>query len=147
MGTVREIGLFATILVSYDGVWRQLPNGTVWSSAIVNYSREPKRMMDIAVTLDHEDDIDAAIALIHTTMAGKPRLLADPAPTVLVASFGPDSVRLSVRLSVRAWTLREEFFPVRWDLLKTLKQRLATAGFAVPQQRTSIQLKGADNTV
>lgn len=142
-GTVREIGLFATILVSYDGVWRQLPNGTVWSSAIINYSREPRRMMDIAITLDHEDDIDAAIALIRDTMAAEPRLLADPAPAVLVANFGPESIQLSVR----AWALRDEFFPTRWALLKTLKQHLAGAGFAVPQQRSSIQLKAADNTV
>lgn len=136
-GTVREIGLFATILVSFDGIWRQIPNSTVWSSAVINYSREPSRMINVTMGIDYDDDVDLAIAIIKDVMAAESRILAEPAPIVAVGELGASSVDILVR----GWTRREDFWATRWDLLKALKIKLGAAGITIPFPQTVISLR------
>ncbi|MDD3445561.1 MAG: mechanosensitive ion channel [Zavarzinia sp.] len=136
-GTVREIGLFATVLVSFDGIWRQIPNSTVWSSAVINYSREPTRMINLTLGIDYDDDADQAIEIIRAVIAAEPRILADPTPIVAVGDLGASSVDILVR----GWTLGSDFWTTRWDLLKTLKRKLGEAGITIPYPQTVISLR------
>lgn len=133
-GIVEEIGLFTTSLVSFDGIWRSLPNSAVWGTPIVNYSRLPNRLINLVVTLNHDDDIDRAMALIRSTLAADPRILAQPEPLVVV-----DALKVAtIDLLVRGWTRRGDFGLARWDLQKTLKARLAEAGLAIPHPQVVI---------
>ncbi|PWR24325.1 mechanosensitive ion channel protein MscS [Zavarzinia aquatilis] len=136
-GTVREIGLFATVIVSADGIWRQVPNSTVWSGTITNFSREPNRRLDITIGIDYDDDADRAIAIIREVVAAEPRILREPEPVVVVATLGASSVDLLVR----AWTTRENFWATTWDLQKTLKATLASEGITIPYPQTVLSLR------
>lgn len=136
-GTVREIGLFATVIVSFDGIWRQVPNSTVWSSTITNFSREPNRRLDITIGIDYDDDADRAIAIIREVVAAEPRILRDPEPVVVVSALGASSVDLLVR----AWTTRDDFWKTTWDLQKTLKATLAAEGITIPYPQTVLSLR------
>ncbi|MCF4166902.1 mechanosensitive ion channel [Zavarzinia compransoris] len=136
-GTVREIGLFATVLVSFDGIWRQIPNSTVWSSAVINYSRESTRMINVTMGIDYDDDVDLAMSIIGDVMAAESRILAEPAPIVAVGELGASSVDILVR----GWVRREDFWATRWDLLKELKIKLGAAGITIPFPQTVISLR------
>ena len=48
-GTVNEIGLFTTDMTTYDGVYRSVPNASLWNTSILNYSRLPTRRLDVPV--------------------------------------------------------------------------------------------------
>lgn len=136
-GTVREIGLFATILVSFDGIWRQLPNGTVWGNPVINYSREPSRMINLTLGIDYDDDAEAAMEIVREVIAAEPRIQAEPAPVVAVGELGASSVDLIVR----GWASREDFWATKWDLQKALKARLGAAGITIPFPQTVISMR------
>lgn len=136
-GTVSEIGLFATVIVSFDGIWRQVPNSTVWGGTITNFSREPNRRIDITIGIDYEDDADRAIAIIRGVIAAEPRVLPRPDPLVVVSALGASSVDLLVRV----WTTREDFWTTTWDLQKTLKATLASEGITIPYPQTVLSLR------
>src|SRR5690606_1782779 len=54
-GTVQEIGLFATELTTFDGVYVLTPNSELWNRAVTNYSRNPTRRHDLAIRIGFED--------------------------------------------------------------------------------------------
>lgn len=136
-GTVREIGLFATVIVSPDGIWRQVPNGTVWGGTITNFSREPNRMINITLGIDYDDDADRAIAIIRDVIEAEPRVLKTPEPVVVVGALGASSVDLFVR----GWTTREDYWKTLWDLQKHLKATLAAEGITIPFPQTVLSMR------
>lgn len=127
-GTVREVGLFATVLVSYDGIWRQLPNGTIWSNPIINYSREPRRLVDITLSIAYESDVEKAMAIASEAMAEDERVLRDPGPSVVVGELSPTGVNLIIR----GWTRSGDFWGAKTSLQQILKSRLGDAGIRIP---------------
>ena len=85
-GTVREIGLFSTIIDTFDNVFISVPNSSIWSSNIINYSRYERRRLDIDIGID----IDSDLAVAETAMmklADDPRVLPDPAPRFIVVNY------------------------------------------------------------
>src|SRR5690625_6224472 len=67
-GTVQEIGLFLTRFVQTDGVHFSLPNSSVWGSAIINYSRNETRRLEIEVGVRYDDDIDLALSTLQALL-------------------------------------------------------------------------------
>ncbi len=96
-GTVDEIGLFTTDMTTYDGVYRSVPNASLWNTSILNYSRLPTRRMDIPVGIAYEDDVEKAMTLLLDHLKQDNRVLSEPAPQVLVTGLGESSVDLSLR--------------------------------------------------
>lgn len=99
-GEVIEIGLFGTRLRTTTGIFVFTNNNRLWNGAITNHSREPRRRIDVNVTIPDT----ANIALIRRTLLGVAkkdrRVLPDPAPAVIVDSFNKDTVSLQMRLWV-----------------------------------------------
>jgi small conductance mechanosensitive channel len=56
-GTVKELGLFASELHSWDGIYQFVPNSELWNKKIINYSRLPTRLVDLAFGVSYEDDL------------------------------------------------------------------------------------------
>src|SRR5690606_6640128 len=59
-GTVREIGLFATQIDTYDGIYRFVPNASLWNQPLSNFTRNPSRMTDIAIGIGYGSDANKA---------------------------------------------------------------------------------------
>jgi len=104
-GSVREIGLFRTSIVTGDGLFVSIPNSGVFSDPIVNNSREPTRLVSFKVPIDHTQDIDKAQALALEVVHANKRVLKTPSPGVAVSELG----EFEVVLSVSAWTLTSDF--------------------------------------
>ena len=103
-GTVVEITLFTTLLKTPDGVFISAPNSQIWNSAIKNYSRNPTRRLDIKVGIAYDDDVDAALEFLES----------------------------SVDLTARGWVATSEFWPTFFDLTRKSKTELEAAGFSIP---------------
>lgn len=96
-GIVVEIGLFGTRLRSTSGLYIFTPNLKLWSSAITNHSREPRRRIDVNITVPESINIGRARkTLLHIATADQ-RILVDPGPTVHVDSFAGDKIVLQLR--------------------------------------------------
>ena len=136
-GTVREIGLFATALTSADLVYISIPNAQIFSSAIINYSREPNRRVNFTVGIDYADDIDTAQKIVMTVLASDARVLKDPQPMAPVGGLGASSVDIIVR----CWVCNSDYWDVLYDLQKRIKLALDAGGITIPFPQQVVALR------
>lgn len=127
-GTVKEVGLFTTELASGDNVKIIMPNGQIWGSAIKNFSANPTRRVDLMMGIDYGDNIDTAMATINRVIGEESRALSDQDSTVAVAELADSSVNIVVRV----WVNAGDYWGVRWDLTKKLKEQLEADGISIP---------------
>lgn len=135
-GTVDEIGLFTTRLHTFDGVYVEAPNSTLWNRTITNYSRLPTRRLDVPVGISYADDIDKAQAALLDLMRSDSRIHKDPAPEVMVLSLGDSSVNLNLR----CWTDAANYWALLFDTTKGAKQRLDAEGITIPFPQRDVHL-------
>lgn len=136
-GTVEELGLISTKLRTFDGVVVYQPNGNVLAGEIKNYSRAELRRFDLAVGVAYDTDLGAALDAARGVLAEEARVLAEPEPLVAVQSLDDDAVTLLVR----GWTLPDELWTVRYDLMRGLKERFAEAGLEIPFPQRDLHLR------
>lgn len=132
-GTVKAITLFVTEMATPDNVHIVVPNAQVWGASVVNYSHHPTRRVDIVVGIDYEDDIDKAMTTIKDLIAADERVHAEPASLVAVTDLGDNSVNFTVRM----WCDAANYWPLKFDMTKKIKEGLDAAGVTIPfPQRT-----------
>ena len=135
-GTIDAINLFTTDMTTYDGIYRSVPNAELWNRNILNYSRNPTRRLDIPVGIAYEDDVEQALDLLLSHLSQDTRVLLDPGPQVLVTGLGDSSVDLTLR----CWTNRTDFWPLRFELNKKVKLWLDAAGISIPFPQRDVHL-------
>lgn len=116
-GVVVEIGLFGTRLRSTSGLYIFTPNQKLWSSAITNHSREPRRRIDVNITVPDTINVAAARRTMLKIATSDKRVQVDPPPTVHVESFVGDKIMLQLR----AWVPTPEYLPTLRDTTEKAK--------------------------
>lgn len=137
-GTVKGITLFVTELATPDNVQIIAPNSQIWGSAITNYSFHPTRRVDIVLGIAYEDDIDQALSAIVDEANRDSRVLADPAPMAAVTDLGDSSVNFVVRV----WCNAADFWPLKFDLTKKLKNRMDAENITIPYPQRTMRMVG-----
>ena len=133
-GTVVEIGVFVTEIRTPEGLLRTVPNSKIWSDSITNCSRLPTRRLEMVVGISYDDDIDKACTLLLKLVQGEGRVLDSPGPEVKVINLGDSSVDLRLR----AWAKREDFWDVKWKLVRDVKYALDQAGISIPYPHVQV---------
>ena len=137
-GSVREIGLFTTIIDTFDNVFISVPNSAIWTSNIINHARYGTRRLDLDIGVSYDsnlDDVEAAMM----ELADDPRVLADPAPRFLVVSYGDSAINIRLR----AYAEYDDFFDLYWDLNRSLKGVLDARGIDIPFPQRVVRHVGA----
>ena len=127
-GSVQEIGLFHTELITNDGVFVAMPNSVIFSGTIINLSREPLRRTNFQVDIDREADVASAQRAILEATSRDARVLKQPAPQVLVDTLSGTQVLLNVHV----WVMNSNFLAVESDLRLLVRRTLNEAGFSPP---------------
>jgi small conductance mechanosensitive channel len=135
-GSVKEIGVFATTLSTPDNVQIVVPNSAIYGSVIKNYAANPTRRNDMVMGISYDDDIAKAISVIERCLKEESRVLEDPAPTVAVAELADSSVNIVVR----PWCTKEDYWGMRFDLLRKMKEELEAAGCSIPYPQTDVHI-------
>lgn len=130
-GTVHEIGLFATTILTPDNVATFVGNNKIFGDNIQNYSANPYRRVDRTAQLNGSMDVNAAIAQLKTQLLTIPNVVASPAPDVEILDFN----LLGPVLAVRPYTHTDNYWQVYFDTNKLLSQ----AGFPAPEQQITIR--------
>jgi small conductance mechanosensitive channel len=138
VGTVKEIGLFATILQTPDGIFVYLPNGQLLGAAIKNFSRNPTRRVDVVVGIGYGDDVVKGLAVAKQVLEGEARALKDPAPETMVVGLGDNSVNINMR----CWVNGGDYFPVLSALQQEIKQRYDAEGISIPYPQRDVHIIG-----
>jgi len=128
IGTVREIGLFRTEIVTDDGNFVSIPNATIFSGTIVNITREATRRTNFTIEVDRSENIDTVQKTVLECLGREPRVLKTPAPTVEVDSLGP----ISTTLTVQVWMDNHDFGGALSDVKKRVRHALEGANVSAP---------------
>jgi len=126
-GTVKEIGLFTTSIVTFENIFITVPNSTIWSATIINHSKLKTRRLDLDIGIGYETDLDVAEKAMFK-LAADARVLKDPAPSFLVVSY--DDSAITVRL--RLYAAYDDYFALSWDLKRQLKSVFDAEGISIP---------------
>lgn len=138
-GTVADINLFITELVTPDNVQIIVPNGQAWGSIITNYSHHETRRCDLSFGIDYDDDADTAMQIILDLARADSRVFDDPEPWVRVTNLGDSSVDLGVRL----WCKADDYWNLKFEMTKAVKEAFDKGGISIPYPHAvEIQKKG-----
>jgi small conductance mechanosensitive channel len=116
-GVVVEIGLFGTRLRSTSGLYIFTPNQKLWNSAITNHSREPRRRIDVNVTIPDTADVALARKTMLKVATSDKRVEVDPRPDVHVEAVTADKIVLQLR----AWVPTPLYLEVLRDMTEKSK--------------------------
>src|SRR6185437_4811794 len=96
-GTVREIGLFTTLIITRDGVYISIPNSAIFGDEILNFTRERTRRVSFTVPVDWVNDLDLVEKTIVDALCADARVLKEPAPTAVVQELQEYAVVMRAR--------------------------------------------------
>src|SRR6056297_2239616 len=127
-GTVKDVNLFITELVTPDNVQIIVPNGQAWGSIITNVSHYDTRRVDLTFGIDYGDDADKAMKIITDLAEADSRVHSDPAPWVRVTNLGDSSVDLTARL----WCDAADYWDIKFEMTKAVKEAFDKGGVSIP---------------
>lgn len=130
-GTVQEVTLFYTVILTLDNKRITVPNGTLMNANVVNYSAEPLRRVDLTFSTARGEDSQAVCAILREAMERDERVLTDPAPFARLTGGDKDSMTFTLR----AWCKNEDYWNVYFDLTETITAALGKAGVKAPATR------------
>ncbi|MBL8205982.1 MAG: mechanosensitive ion channel family protein [Blastocatellia bacterium] len=131
IGTVQEVGLFVTTIHTMDNVRTFVGNNKIFSDTIQNFTANPFRRVELVAQLSHQDNPQAARALLKERLAKLPNVVATPAPEVDILTFTP----MGPVLSVRPFVHNDHYWQVYFDT----NQVISEAGFAIPEQHFHVK--------
>ena len=136
-GTVRDIKLFSTVITTADNQTIYIPNNSIATAIIDNYSKAELRRVDWTVGISYGDDVDVARKAVLAMLAADSRILKDPAPVVWVAALADSSVNLSIR----AWVKNGDYWNVFFEHNEEFYKELPKHGLSFPFPQMDVHMK------
>ena len=136
-GTVRSIGAIYTELTMPDNRRISIPNSSLTNTPIVNFSREGTRRQDLIYSVSYTADIESVFSVLQNLADSEPRILRDPAPKVYLSEHGQCSLNFLLRL----WCKNDDYWDLRFDLMKNGKLALDKAGIEIPYPQLDVHIK------
>jgi len=136
LGSVKEIHIFVTILLTPEKKTVILPNAAVSNGDIVNYTKEGVIRVDMTFGISYESNIKQAKDVLMKIMENHPKVIKDPAPFVGVAELGDSSVNLAVR----PFTVPADYWDVYFNVYEDGKVALEAAGISIPFPQVDVHM-------
>ena len=128
-GTVDDLNIFTTTLRTLDNIKVIISNGAVRGGTIRNFTSTGLRRVDVDFGIDYDDDINNAIEIIKTTANQHNSVLKEPDTPWAKVSCLNDS---SVDIQMRVWCHPDDYWDVRFDLIKSVKEAFDAGGISIP---------------
>ena len=135
-GTVRNMNLVNTTVVTVDNRILIIPNSKIWGGVILNFTGQHLRRTDILYNVSYSEDLDHVQRVLEDLIAADERFLTDPEPIVRVKQFSDSSIDFVVRAYVKT----EEFWETVWALNKAVKQRFDAEGITIPFPQRDVHM-------
>ena len=135
-GTVNAMSLVSTTLLTPDNQRLTIPNGSIWGGVIRNVTAMPTRRVDMTFGIGYADDMDKAAEIIREVVTAHEKVLEDPAPQIEVAELADSSVNFVCR----PWAKTGDFWAVKFDVTKRVKERFDAEGISIPFPQRDIHL-------
>ncbi|HRW12378.1 MAG TPA: mechanosensitive ion channel [Syntrophomonas sp.] len=136
-GVIAEIGIFHTVIKTVDNKKVIIPNGSVTSGVITNYSAYSERRVDLTIGVDYNAKIDHVKATIEKAIVASDKILSDKPIFVRLAEMADSSLNFSVRV----WTRSENYWDVYFDLMENIKNKLDEESISIPYPHVEVVMK------
>ena len=136
-GTVTEIQIFYTRLLTVDNKTVILPNGSLANNSIVNITAQANRRMDISVSVSYSADLKRTKEVLLNVLQKDEAVLKDKERVVFVDELGASGVNLGVR----CWFKQEDYWAGNWRITENCKLALDEAGIEIPFNQLDVHLK------
>lgn len=136
-GTIKEISLFNTVITTVDNKTIYVPNSSISTGIINNYSQAATRRVDWNITISYGDDVEVARRVLIEMMNSDKRVKQDPAPVVYLTSLGDSAVNISAR----AWVDNADYWGVYFDLNERIYNELPKHGLNFPFPQLSVHVE------
>lgn len=137
-GTVTEIQIFYTKLVTPDNQTVILPNGNLANNSLVNVTTQEVRRMDISVGISYNADLKKAKEVLLRVLTEDEAVLKDRDMLVFVDELADSCVKLGVR----CWFRQEDFWQGKWRVTENCKLSLDENGIVIPYNQLDVHLDG-----
>lgn len=135
-GTVAEIGMFYTKLTTPDNKLVQLPNSTIVSANIINFSAQPTRRVELTVSASYDAPTERVLALLSRMAADHPLVLDDPEPMIHVDRYGDSAITYVMRV----WCANADYWTVYYGLMDGLKPAFDAAGIEMTYPHVNVHM-------
>lgn len=135
-GTVQSIGVIYTQLTTADNKRVYVPNSSITSGKIVNYSSQPDRRIEIKIAASYDDPTDRVKGAIMDAVAAEPRVLKSPEPTAAILEYGDSAVTYTLRV----WVRNADYWPVRFALTEALRGAFDRAGVTMTYNHINVHM-------
>lgn len=135
-GTVQEIGLFYTKLNTTDNKLVQLPNSTIVSQNIINYSSEDQRQVELKVSASYDAPTELVRQTLRELVQAHPLIRREPEPLIRVYAY-QDS---AIQYLVRAWCDNGDYWTVYFDLMDGIKPAFDRADIEMTYPHVNVHM-------
>ncbi|MBD3234998.1 MAG: mechanosensitive ion channel [candidate division Zixibacteria bacterium] len=135
-GSVTELNLMATTMLTPDNRKIVIPNRAIWGGSIVNYSAMDTRRIDLVIGIGYSSPIGKARDILMNILNSEERVLKDPAPTIEVIELADSSVNFVYR----PWCKTGDYWPLRFYLMRAVKEEFDKEGIEIPFPQTDVHL-------
>ena len=136
-GTVKEITIFYTKLLTIDNKLILIPNGSLSNSSITNYSHMDMRRIDLIVGVGYASDLSKVKAVLEGVVKTETAVIKDEPVDIFVSDLGDSAVDMGIRV----WVKTEDYWPVRWRLLEQMKNALDENGISIPFPQMDVSIR------
>ncbi len=141
-GTVKEIGLVYTKLLTIDNRMILIPNGTLSDNSVINVTANPIRRLDLTVGISYESDLLLAKNILTQLAEDEPERIEDQDITVFVSELGESSVVLGLRL----WIPTDKYWEVKWRMTEQIKLQFDASGVEIPYNQLDVHMREGKNS-
>lgn len=135
-GTVKEIQIFNTIIVTADNRTIYIPNGGLSTNTIINFNNQKNRRIEWTISTDYGSDYDKTKKVIGEIITADNRILSDPAPFIALKTLNESSVDIVIR----AWTLKEDYWDVYFTINEQIYKSFSAHNIDIPFPQLTVHL-------
>lgn len=136
-GTVKEIQLFYTKLLTFDNRTVVIPNGMLTNNSLTNVTHMDERKLELKVSISYESDLLKAKAVLADLIRKESRIMQDKEHRIFVDELGDDGVILGMR----CWVSTEDYWNVRWDMLEGIKLTFDRESIVIPYRQMNVRIQ------
>ena len=133
-GSVSAIHMVNTVLTTADNKKVIVPNNTVSSSSITNYSAKPIRRLDIIIGASYDADVDLVLETLRDIAAAHPDILKDPASDIRLNNHGPSALEYRMKL----WVNGSKYWGTKFDILEEVVRVFKKKDISIPYNQLDL---------
>lgn len=136
-GTVEDIHITMTKLRTPDNKVVYIPNGTLSTSSVINYSMKDTRRVDFTFSIGYSADFEKARTVLENICNTHELVLKDPAPMVRMSAHSASSIDIVTRV----WVKSADYWTVNFDIIEAVKREFDANGIEIPFNQLDVHVK------